>query len=145
MRGRLTVKRASLDVINGWQDGKSYPNVDFTQSESAVVVTKGGAEITVTVITLEALEPEPHYLVEREDGSSFIARQSELKKVVRSQTGCDLEHEMDKPFQFDYAQTVRVDVSAPAFLMPGSCVAVVGMTRLSGKREVARKDLRTRC
>lgn len=44
---------------------------------------------------------------------------------------------MDKPFQFDYAQSVKIVASAPAFLMPGSLVAVVGMTRLSGKREIA--------
>ncbi len=74
------MKRASIDVINGWQAGKSYPNVVFVQTESAVVVSGEDTGKKVAVITLEALEPEPHYLVEREDGSSFIARQSQLRK-----------------------------------------------------------------
>ena len=76
------MKRASIDVINGWQDGKTYPGVVFVQAESATVVAGVEAGKTVIVITLEALEPEPHYLVEREDGTSFIAKQSALKKIL---------------------------------------------------------------
>lgn len=76
----MTIKRASIDVINGWQAGKSYPNVILAQAESAIVVSGEDVGKTVTVITLEALEPEPHYLVERDDGSSFIAKQSQLKR-----------------------------------------------------------------
>jgi hypothetical protein len=74
------MKRAHANVINGWQDGKTYPGVIFVQAEAADVVAGADAGTTVAVITLEALEPEPHYLVERADGTSFIAKQSELKK-----------------------------------------------------------------
>lgn len=44
---------------------------------------------------------------------------------------------MDRSFQFDYAQTVRIVDSAPVELKPGTIVDIVGMTRLSGDREVA--------
>jgi hypothetical protein len=74
------MKRASADVINGWQDGKTYPGVIFVQAEAADVVAGPDAGTTVDVITLEALEPEPRYLVERADGTSFVAKQSELRK-----------------------------------------------------------------
>jgi len=75
------MKRASADVINGWQDGKEYPGVIFVQAESALVVSGEDQGQTVYVITLEALKPEPHYLVERQNGTSFIAKQSQLKKL----------------------------------------------------------------
>lgn len=79
------MKRASADVINGWQAGKTYPGVIFVQAEDAVVISGPDRGATVAVITLEALDPEPHYLVERDDGSNFIAKQSDLRKTTGGQ------------------------------------------------------------
>jgi len=75
------MKRANTGVINGWQDGTSYPGVMFSHIDPVIVTAGLYRGETVCLITLEALEPEPHYLAEREDGSSFVAKQSELRKV----------------------------------------------------------------
>ena len=75
------MKRAALDVMNGWQEGKIYPDVNFCQAQAAVVMSGPQAGTVVVLISLEALEPEPHYLAEAADGTSFIVMQSEIRKI----------------------------------------------------------------
>ncbi len=43
---------------------------------------------------------------------------------------------MKNLFKYNYGQTVRIITSAPAFLGPGICVDVVGMTTLDHARKL---------
>lgn len=42
----------------------------------------------------------------------------------------------ERPFKYDYGQTVRIALSAPAPLKPGTEVDVVGMTQITQPREL---------
>ena len=71
----------NADVINHWLAGSSLPGVAFSQNDPVIVTFGSDDQRPGSVISLEALEPEPRYLVELGSGEEHMAFQWQLVRI----------------------------------------------------------------
>jgi len=67
--------------LNHWFADGSLPGVEFWPNQPVIVTTGPGVTQTGSVISLEALEPEPQYLVELASGTDITVFQRHLGKA----------------------------------------------------------------
>lgn len=67
--------------LSDWLAGGSLPGVAFSHNDQVLVTMKPGEVRAGSVIRLEALEPEPRYLVLLDTGQDCLAFQRNLEKV----------------------------------------------------------------
>jgi hypothetical protein len=70
----------STEISDHWLAGTSLPGVAFSQNDPVIVTTPTDA-LPGSVISLEALEPEPRYLVKLGSGAHLMAFQWQLKRI----------------------------------------------------------------
>jgi hypothetical protein len=71
----------NADVINDWLAGGCLPGVAFSQNDPVIVKIGSDDQRPGSVISLEALEPEPRYLVELGSGEERMAFQRQLMQI----------------------------------------------------------------
>ena len=69
------------EVLNRWLAGSSLPGVVFSLNDPVIVRTAADDARSGSIISLEALEPEPKYLVELGSGAAVMAFQRQLTKI----------------------------------------------------------------
>ena len=66
---------------NAWYGGAEIEGVGFELNESVVLIGGAHSGQVASVISIEALRPEPRYLVELGDtGNSIVVGQSQLRR-----------------------------------------------------------------
>jgi len=69
------------EVLNHWLAGGAVPGVAFSHNELVTVTAPLSEARPASVISLEALEPEPRYLVELSSGADLMAFQRHLNRI----------------------------------------------------------------
>ncbi len=71
----------NADIVNQWFAEGSLPGVAFSPNQLVTVTTALDEFQSGSVISLEALEPEPQYLVELASGAELTAYQRSLARA----------------------------------------------------------------
>jgi hypothetical protein len=71
-----------VEVLNRWFAGSSLPGVTFSMNDPVIVKIALDDARPGSVISLEALEPEPKYLVELGSGADVVVFQRQLTKIA---------------------------------------------------------------